>query len=492
MKRFAFSTTPHSHPLAQCFQELHKNPGHFSARSYSTLAQWKFRDFNELPHLFRHRLHNSHVKATRYLADFPQPLLTVVAKFVAFVAGSFAVVLTLASVVDENVLLDFQITTGRSVLWYLGIIGGIWSVSRVLIPETYSVFDPEMWMLEVVADTHYLPPHWIQWGLHSVAVRHDFIKLFPYKFLQFTEELVSVMMSPWILWFSLTKSSDALVDFFRESTIHVDGLGLVCSLAVFDLRQVTPPLVATPSGTAPSEPTPQGTTPTTSRIFTPTTRPSAVHSTNGSRFRAFDEFTRSSFGFNDDKLQRSMVNFKQNFPEWEPQDMDGSIHLYSLLLQESKRHRELEDRRQRHEISNSMSRALPTTAATLNNRVSGMNRSSDTNRIIGRAVFEPSTVAEGQETVENALDTNALAFASSRQGPPQFPSPESRYLSNSIAITFPPSNANYPTATHMSPSFPATLQSDPYSSPSSKFTPPSMVGVDSEYEPPLVPLNPLD
>src|SRR5271155_3212040 len=53
----------------------------------------------------------------------------------------------------------------------------------------------------------------------------------------FLEEVLSVLTTPFILWFSLPNSSEKVVDFFREFTIHVDGVGYVCSFAVFDFKK---------------------------------------------------------------------------------------------------------------------------------------------------------------------------------------------------------------------------------------------------------------
>ena len=39
---------------------------------------------------------------------------------------------------------------------------------------------------------------------------------------------------PFILWFSLPSSCDNIIDFVREHTVNVDGIGYVCSYAVFD------------------------------------------------------------------------------------------------------------------------------------------------------------------------------------------------------------------------------------------------------------------
>ncbi len=53
----------------------------------------------------------------------------------------------------------------------------------------------------------------------------------------FLEEVLSVLTTPFILWFSLPNSSERIVDFFREFTVHVDGIGYVCSFAVFDFKR---------------------------------------------------------------------------------------------------------------------------------------------------------------------------------------------------------------------------------------------------------------
>ena len=64
-----------------------------------------------------------------------------------------------------------------------------------------------------------------------------FGELFPLKITSFFHEILSVLTSPLILCFTLPQCAPALVDFFREFTIHVDGLGYVCSFAVFDFQR---------------------------------------------------------------------------------------------------------------------------------------------------------------------------------------------------------------------------------------------------------------
>ena len=144
--------------------------------------------------------------------------------------------LALASVIDPELFLGFEITPERTVLFYLGVFGTIWAVARGVLPEETLVFDPEHALNDVIEYTHYRPATW-QGRLHSDDVRREFSALYQMKIVIFLEELLSLIFTPFILWFSLPRCSDRLVDFFREFTVHVDGLGYVCSFAVFDFQR---------------------------------------------------------------------------------------------------------------------------------------------------------------------------------------------------------------------------------------------------------------
>jgi autophagy-related protein 9 len=157
-------------------------------------------------------------------------------RFVAFVAGAFAAVLALASVVDPDLFLGFEITPHRTVFFYLGVFGSILAAARGMIPDDHRVYDTEELIQEVIGYTHYMPDEW-KGKLHSQAVHKEFGHLFEMKITIFLTEMLSVLLTPFILWFSLPPCSAAIVDFFREFTVHVDGLGYVCSFAVFDFKR---------------------------------------------------------------------------------------------------------------------------------------------------------------------------------------------------------------------------------------------------------------
>ncbi|KAL8907856.1 MAG: hypothetical protein Q9207_001180 [Kuettlingeria erythrocarpa] len=218
------------------FNEYQKNPSQIGLRQYTPYAEWKFREFNELLHLFQRRVNMSYPFASRYIDQFPKDKTIQLSRFVAFVAGALASILFLASVIDPELFLGFEITHDRTVLFYLGVFTTVWAVARGGVPEENVVFDPEFALTNVIEYTHYLPSHW-RGRLHSDEVRSEFALLYRMKVLVFLEEILGILLTPFILWFSLPKCSDRLVDFFREFTVHVDGVGYVCSFAVFDFKK---------------------------------------------------------------------------------------------------------------------------------------------------------------------------------------------------------------------------------------------------------------
>jgi len=219
-------------------QEFHKNPAQLGSRAYTPLAEWKFREFNELPHLFQRRVNMSYPFATRYLDQFPKDKTIQLAKFVAFLAGALTAVLAVASLLDPDIFIGFEITHERTVLFYLGVFGTVWAVARGMVPEDSLVFDPVFAIQEVIEYTHYEPAHW-KGRLHSNEVRVEFSSLYQMKVLIFLEEILSIIITPFVLWFALPDCSERLIDFFREFTVHVDGLGYVCSFALFDFKKST-------------------------------------------------------------------------------------------------------------------------------------------------------------------------------------------------------------------------------------------------------------
>jgi len=155
-------------------QEYHKNPSTLSSRQFTPLAIYKFRSFNELDHEFSLRLSSIRPLANLYLSSYPRAKTALVSRFVAFLAGSFAAVLILFSIIDPDAFLHFEVTPGRTVLFWIGILGGVVAVARGMTPaqegEAFRArLEPGEIMKEIVELSRYCPDEW-EGKLHAYSV----------------------------------------------------------------------------------------------------------------------------------------------------------------------------------------------------------------------------------------------------------------------------------------------------------------------------------
>jgi len=174
--------------------------------------------------------------AKHYIDQFPKKKTESAARTVQFFVGALIAVIAIVGFSDPEMFVDFEIFPGMNAFAFVAILTTIWAVARGMISEENDVFDPEFAMRNVVEFTHYEPDHW-KGRLHSHDVKMEFADLYKPRIVIFLEEILGVLVTPLILYLGLPKCSDQIVDFFREFTIHVDGLGYVCSFAVFDFQR---------------------------------------------------------------------------------------------------------------------------------------------------------------------------------------------------------------------------------------------------------------
>ena len=274
-------------------EQIQKSPTLLNMRGYSRIAKWKFREFNELPHYFHERLNRSQAKAVAYMDGFPKAKLAIIARFVTFISGSFAAVLALTAWLDEDLLLNFYITPGRSGLFYIGLFGAILAIGRAVTPDPYATYDPKGLMEAVARETHYLPSEW-QSKLHADEVRREFSDLFQFKMLLFLQEIVGIFWTPWILLTRMPDNADRIVDFFVDNTSHESAVGWVCRFALFDAQDGS----------------------------------SGQQDGGFGIVAAADE---GGYHAGAMKMEQSMLDFKMHNPGWMPRDLGASAYLSRVL-----------------------------------------------------------------------------------------------------------------------------------------------------------------
>jgi autophagy-related protein 9 len=210
-------------------QELKTSPGTLSSRRWSNASLWKFREFNELHHIFKERMNKSYIPTMEYVKNFENHILSNLARFGAFVFGSFATILILLSIVE------IEAFWGRNVIWWISILAGLLALCRAFIPDPTAVYNPKGYMRSIMHYTHYMPKKWRE-KEHTREVRTEVLHLFENKALIFLREVVSILMIPYVVWKVIGGKTDEICRFFSTFTVNKDGVGYICKFASFDLK----------------------------------------------------------------------------------------------------------------------------------------------------------------------------------------------------------------------------------------------------------------
>ncbi|CAB1317347.1 unnamed protein product [Coregonus sp. 'balchen'] len=214
---------------------IRREPGSLGARRWSLYGRLYLRHFNELDHELHGRLGRGYKPTSKYMNSFTSPLLTVLAKNVAFFSGSVLAVLIALTVYDEDVL------TVQHILTAITVLGVVITITRSFIPDEHMVWCPEQLLQCVLAHIHYMPDHWRN-NANKSETRDEVAQLFQYKAVFILEELLSPIVTPFILIFLLRNKSLEIIDFFRNFTVEVVGVGDICSFAQMDIRRHGNPL----------------------------------------------------------------------------------------------------------------------------------------------------------------------------------------------------------------------------------------------------------
>uniref|UniRef100_A0A7S4JTY8 Autophagy-related protein 9 n=1 Tax=Paramoeba aestuarina TaxID=180227 RepID=A0A7S4JTY8_9EUKA len=271
--------------LLQYGNEYRDNPSNVSIRTWSVFARWKFREINELPHVFHSRIAKGVAPATHYLSHFRSYPIGVIGQFFSFVLGSLILALLFLGLWSDNLLSRVEFAPGKSGVWVIGILTIGFAFFRSFIVPPMTDFNPEKALNEVVTHTHYMPPHWVN-AAHLKKTSAELKSLLPNRFTVILTELVGLVLAPFILIFRMPESSRRIILFFSKYSVSDPHMGDMCSFASFPLTTHGDP------------------------SFTP----------------SVDESNNPSQRLQGAKLERSLISFAEQHPSWKmSQEGEGLV-----------------------------------------------------------------------------------------------------------------------------------------------------------------------
>ena len=258
-------------------ERIRSNPQFLSARQWTHLALYKFRDYNELPHEFTKRINSSYKSATKYIDYFDIYWLCILSEFIIFVLGGIFLILAVLSLSSDH----------TSYVLMLGIIVPIIAIIRNIQPSEYKVCDYQQTMQEIVSNIHYLPNDWVTLA-HTPKVYKEFSSLFAYQVFNWLDELQGLLLCPYVFGIDMANNSDKLVTFIQKNTTFCENIGYVYTKSLFEREDLE-----------------------------------SAHDSEDSR-----------------KLQMSILNFQQNYPKCSRMlDTTMHDHLSKTFSEFASRHR---------------------------------------------------------------------------------------------------------------------------------------------------------
>lgn len=202
--------------ILQYGEQFYNNPNLIVNRQWSIKSFWRLRYYNELPHLYHSRLDKSGLILKEYGKQFPSRITETISRFIMFILGSFFLILLLLTFLNENLLINLNISYNKPILWYMGILGGILTIIKSLIYKNV-LYDPEK-IMKKLSENIDLKEEWIT-DCRNKKIKNKIMKLFPLRAVLLLEECYYLILTPYILWFVLKKEAVIICDYLINELI---------------------------------------------------------------------------------------------------------------------------------------------------------------------------------------------------------------------------------------------------------------------------------
>lgn len=191
--------------------------------------------------MFERRLGPSYEAAEKYIHLFgPSSLVNAIGRVLVFLSGSLVAVLLVLAAINEAILLHVKLGNWN-LLWYVGVLGLTFSIGKGMLPDPkfipryhHNLFaEMNGALTKVSSHTHHYPEFWKGRGWDDV-IKRAFSELYQYKAKLFFMEIVSVIVAPAVLCFSLPKCAAEICSFVQKIKVEVPGTGDHCGYSTFD------------------------------------------------------------------------------------------------------------------------------------------------------------------------------------------------------------------------------------------------------------------
>ena len=207
-------------------EKLYTNPAYLFNRSWTRLAKWKFRNYNELDHEFNERLVKSDRICNEYSNLFNNKILETISSFLLFILSSIFVTFILFSVINEKLLVNLYVIENKQMFWFMGIVGSLIAILRTTVNKNIDCYPNEK-MKELKQNINSIPDTWLE------VKNSEFFKYNKNKLIIIGYDFFYTINAPFDLFY-LYLDRNRIFDFLNNITTNSAEYGHINKYSLFD------------------------------------------------------------------------------------------------------------------------------------------------------------------------------------------------------------------------------------------------------------------
>ena len=210
-----------------------RNDTDISKYEWSLYSKWKFRDYNEMDHLFDRRIFISYKYANMYIQQRNTPISNAINNIFLHISKGLLSFIIIISFLNDELLLELNIFN-KNLLWYLAILTFIITITKKIIidPKTL-IYSSEKIIKNLAVYIHYFPDKW-KHNCHRRFVRREFNNLYLSKFHILFYDLINIFSLPYIFLVKIPNQIPIILQFIRDNSEYVHNIGNICQLSHFE------------------------------------------------------------------------------------------------------------------------------------------------------------------------------------------------------------------------------------------------------------------
>jgi autophagy-related protein 9 len=220
---------------------LFKNADNLKTIDKITRNKWtndiiyQFKNYNECKHHLENRINKSYRPTETFLSCFKQKMFSIIGKTFVLICGSFFLLFLILTLFVDIKVTNISIF-GYNFLLFIMIIGilmGIFNNSNVNNENnTLENFPFKLKQYKEMCSNIINVPS--DWNKNEIYRNYQIISTnYKNNIILFIHELLSIILFP-VLWFKLFWNYQLIIDFVKNNSVNIPGLGTVCSLSVLN------------------------------------------------------------------------------------------------------------------------------------------------------------------------------------------------------------------------------------------------------------------